>query len=89
MLVCVRWYVAYPLSLRNLEEMMHERGVTVEHDTAITVRQCKYLNVGPLGNVIDEAVDVAPPKVLLDSWREQILGRKRFFKQSVFCRDVD
>ena len=27
MLVCVRWYVAYPLSLRNLEEMMHERGV--------------------------------------------------------------
>jgi transposase-like protein len=26
MLVCVRWYVAYPLSLRNLEEMMQERG---------------------------------------------------------------
>jgi putative transposase len=33
MLVCVRWYVAYPLSLRNLEEMMHERGVTVDHST--------------------------------------------------------
>jgi hypothetical protein len=29
----VRWYVAYPLSLRNLEEMMHERGVTVDHST--------------------------------------------------------
>ena len=27
MLVCVRWYAAYPLSLRNLEEMMAERGV--------------------------------------------------------------
>ena len=27
MLVCVRWYVAYPLSLRHLEEMMAERGV--------------------------------------------------------------
>ena len=26
MLVCVRWYAAYPLSLRNLEEMMAERG---------------------------------------------------------------
>jgi transposase-like protein len=26
MLVCVRWYVAYPLSLRNLKEMMHEAG---------------------------------------------------------------
>ena len=33
MLVCVRWYVAYPLSLRHLEEMMAERGVTVDHST--------------------------------------------------------
>jgi transposase-like protein len=33
MLVCVRWYAAYPLSLRNLEEMMAERGVTVDHAT--------------------------------------------------------
>src|ERR1700761_7440348 len=33
MLVCVRWYVAYPLSLRNLEEMMAERGISVDHST--------------------------------------------------------
>ncbi|MDH6153425.1 transposase-like protein [Paraburkholderia sp. WSM4179] len=33
MLVCVRWYVAYPLSLRNLEEMMAERGIAVDHAT--------------------------------------------------------
>ena len=33
MLVCVRWYVAYPLSLRHLEEMMAERGITVDHST--------------------------------------------------------
>jgi transposase-like protein len=26
-LTCVRWYVAYPLSLRHLEEMMAERGI--------------------------------------------------------------
>ena len=32
-LVCVRWYAAYPLSLRNLEEMMAERGVLVDHAT--------------------------------------------------------
>lgn len=31
MLVCVRWYAAYPLSTRNLEEMMAERGVLVDH----------------------------------------------------------
>ena len=33
MLVCVRWYAAYALSLRNLEEMMAERGVFVDHAT--------------------------------------------------------
>ncbi len=33
MLVCVRWYVAYPLSLRHLEEMMQEHGVLVDHST--------------------------------------------------------
>ena len=33
MLVCVRWYAAYPLSLRQLEEMMAERGVGVDHAT--------------------------------------------------------
>src|SRR5476651_2818720 len=32
-LTCVRWYVAYPLNLRNLEEMMAERGIAVDHST--------------------------------------------------------
>ncbi|MGA9605803.1 MAG: IS6 family transposase [Rouxiella badensis] len=30
---CVRWYLAYSLSLRNLEEMMAERGIIVDHST--------------------------------------------------------
>ena len=29
----VRWYIAYPISYRQLEEMMGERGVTVDHST--------------------------------------------------------
>ncbi|MEJ8852390.1 IS6 family transposase [Variovorax rhizosphaerae] len=33
MLVCVRWYAAYPLSFRHIEEMMAERGVLVDHAT--------------------------------------------------------
>src|SRR6201996_3580186 len=33
MLTCVRWYVAYPLSLRHIEEIMAERGVFVDHAT--------------------------------------------------------
>jgi putative transposase len=32
-LTCVRWYVADPLSLRHVEEMMQERGVFVDHST--------------------------------------------------------
>lgn len=32
-LLCVRWYLAYGLSLRNLEEMMAERGLDVDHAT--------------------------------------------------------
>src|SRR5260370_4576434 len=32
-LLCVRWYVAYPLSLRHLEEMMAERGFEVDHSS--------------------------------------------------------
>ena len=33
MLTCVRWYAAYPLSFRHIEEMMGERGVLVDHAT--------------------------------------------------------
>ncbi|OKO74930.1 IS6 family transposase [Bradyrhizobium sp. AS23.2] len=32
-LLCVRWYLAYGLSLRNLEEMMAERGIAIDHAT--------------------------------------------------------
>jgi putative transposase len=29
-LLCVRWYLDYGLSLRNLEEVMAERGISVD-----------------------------------------------------------
>jgi hypothetical protein len=32
-LPCIRWYVAYPLSTRHVEELMLERGVHVDHAT--------------------------------------------------------
>ena len=53
-LVCVRWYLKYALSYRNLEEIMLERGVEVDHTTImrwviqyspkINKRIRKYLN---------------------------------------------
>jgi putative transposase len=32
-LMGVRWYVAYPLSTRHVEELLEERGVEVDHAT--------------------------------------------------------
>ena len=32
-LVCIRWYAAYPLSYRHLEEMMQEHGICVDHSS--------------------------------------------------------
>jgi putative transposase len=43
-LVCVRWYAAYPLSYRNLEEMMDERGVSVNHST-VNRRAIRFLSL--------------------------------------------
>lgn len=39
-LMCIRWYAAYPLSYRDLEEMMQERGVSVE----VRSRPFQWLN---------------------------------------------
>ena len=32
-LVCICWYATYPLSCQHLEEMIAERGVSVDHST--------------------------------------------------------
>ncbi len=32
-LLCVRWYLRYALSYRDLEEIMQERGLSVDHTT--------------------------------------------------------
>jgi transposase, IS6 family len=32
-LLCLRWYLRYALSYRDLEEMMLERGLHVDHTT--------------------------------------------------------
>ena len=35
--LCVRWYLRYSLSYRDLEEMMLERGLSVDHTTVCGV----------------------------------------------------
>ena len=39
-LLCVRWYLRYSLSYRDLEEMMRERGLQVDHTTIYRWVQC-------------------------------------------------
>src|SRR5947208_15437637 len=39
-LLCVRWYLLYALSYRDLEEMMLERGLQVDHTTIYRWVQC-------------------------------------------------
>src|SRR5512144_2038312 len=49
-LLCVRWYCRYGISYRDLEEMMDERGVAVDHVTLYRwVQRCAGARkAGPL-----------------------------------------
>ncbi len=73
MLMCVRWYVAYPLSLRLVEEMMHETDIKV-------AGQWKYLYraVDKFGDTVD---------FLLTAKRDQAAAR-RFLERAINLHDV-
>ncbi|GHP00419.1 hypothetical protein KSF_104660 [Reticulibacter mediterranei] len=47
-LLCVRWYLRYSLSYRDLEEMMRKRGLHVDH-TTIYVRRFGVCEISPEG----------------------------------------
>jgi transposase-like protein len=63
-LLCVRWYCRYQLSYRDLEEMMRERGLPVDHTTVwrwvqryapeINKRMRPYLKMSGTSYRIDE-----------------------------------
>lgn len=50
-MVCIRWYAAYPLSYRHLEEMMQERGV------------CRSLINQPVGDPISAVTGKSFPQI--------------------------
>jgi transposase-like protein len=45
-LLCVRWYLRYPLRYRVLEEMMLERGLHVDHTTIYRSRAALRARIG-------------------------------------------
>ncbi len=73
-LLCVRWYCKYQLSYRDLEEMMCERGLSVDHTTArrwvqkyapeINKRMRPHLKMSGTSYRLDET-SVSPPKITL------------------------
>ena len=60
-LMAVRWYVAYALSYRDIEELMNERGVKVDHATV----QRWVVEYSP--ELMEKACKVM--KSSADSWR--------------------
>lgn len=63
-LLNVRWYLRYPLSYRDLEEMMLQRGLNVDHTTIyqwvqiqIQIMGDPFLNRGTF--VLDDTLDCA------------------------------
>jgi transposase-like protein len=45
-LLCVRWYLRYPLSYRDLEEMIRERGLHIDHTTIYRSRAALRTRTG-------------------------------------------
>jgi transposase-like protein len=39
-ILCVRWYITYKLSYRDLVEIMAERGIHLSHTTMLRLVQC-------------------------------------------------
>jgi len=80
-LLCVRWYLKYPLSYRMLVEMMHERGLNLTHTTIMRW-------VHQYSPIIDERVrkHIKPTN---DSWRMDETYLKIKGKNAYLYRAVD
>jgi len=96
MLQCLRWYLRYPISYRNLEEMMIERGVEVDHTTlyrwvqAYSVELAKRIRYYSKPYSTSWRVDETYIKVkgkwkylyrAVDKYGRDIGAAKKFFKQ--------
>jgi putative transposase len=80
-LTCVRWYLAYPLSYRNLEEMMEERGVRVDHTNI-------YRWVRKFTPPLEAAFRKGRKRPVGDSWRMdetyiQVKGQWKYLYRAV------
>ena len=80
MLVCVRWYAAYPLSLRHIEEMMAQRGVSVDH---ATVHRWAVKILPVLAAVLRRRRRLAGSSWRMDETYVQVGGRWKYLYRAV------
>jgi transposase-like protein len=57
-LLCVRWYLRYALSYRDLEEMMNERGLSVDHTTIYRSRAAVCAGKGDIRGQVRFVADL-------------------------------
>ncbi|HEY5580667.1 MAG TPA: IS6 family transposase [Rhodoferax sp.] len=102
MLACVRWYVAYPLSLRHVEEMMQERGaIKMLPMLAAVFRRRKrpvgrswrmdetYIKVSGQWKYLYRAVDRAGDTVdFLLTAKRDLAAARRFLERAINLHDV-
>jgi transposase, IS6 family len=80
-LLCVRWYLKYPLSYRNLVDIMIERGIIVTHTTIMRW-------VHQYAPIIEERIRKSI-KLTNDSWRMDETYIKIKGKDAYLYRAVD
>ena len=82
---CVRWYLAYALSLRNPEEMMSERGIVVDHSTLHRWRMDEtYIKVRGQWKYLYRAVDSEGQTIdFLLTARRDAAATLRFFRKAI------
>jgi putative transposase len=83
-LVCIRWYAAYPLSYRHLEEIMEERGVSVDH-SSINRWAIRFLPlIEKIARKYKRAVDKQGKTVdFLLTAKRDMAAAKRFFDKAM------
>jgi IS6 family transposase len=98
-LLCANWYCRYQLSYRDVEEMMRERGLEVDHSTIfrrvqryaaeINKRIRQHLKVSGTSDRVDETyfkVGKACKYLSLSIRTRLILKHSALHKQSELCR---
>ena len=80
MLTCVRWYVAYPLSLRHVEEMMQERSVFVDHST---VHRCAMKIVPVMAPIFRKRKRPVGASWRMDETCIQVAGKWKYLYRAV------